>query len=71
MASSLASGLHSVDYDMPHVCGVIPIWDVGDIVEALTAQLQDMGNGACTVLAWLPLGVSFLALMSSGLGLRK
>ena len=27
-----------------------------------------MGNGACTVLAWLPLGVWFLALMSSELG---
>ena len=46
MASSLAGCLRSVGYDMPHVCDVIPILDVDNIVGALTAQLQDMGNGA-------------------------
>ena len=51
---------------MLRVCDVIPMLDVGN-------HLQDMGDGAlqiCAVLAciWLPLGVSFLAPMSSVLG---
>ena len=46
MASSLAGCLHSVGYDMPRVCDVIPILDVDNIIEVLTTQLQDLGNGA-------------------------
>ena len=46
MASSLAGCLHSVGYDMPCVCDVIPILDVDNIIEVLTTQLQDLGNGA-------------------------
>ena len=46
MASSLAGCLHSVGYDMPRVCDVIPMLDVDNIIEVLTAQLQDLGNGA-------------------------
>ena len=66
MASSLAGCLHLVGYDMLRVCDVTLILDVGN-------HLQDMGHSAlqfCAVLAcvWLPLGVSFLAPMSSGLG---
>ena len=45
MASSLAGCLHSVGYDMPRVCDLIPILDADKIAQALTAQLQDMGNG--------------------------
>ena len=46
MASSLAGCLHSVGYDMSRVCDVIPILDVDNIIEVLTTQLQDLGNGA-------------------------
>ena len=46
MASSLAGCLHSVGYDMPRVCDVIPTLDVDNITEVLTTQLQDVGNGA-------------------------
>ena len=46
MASSLAGCLNSVGYDMPRVCDVIPILDVDNIIEVLTTQLQDLGNGA-------------------------
>ena len=42
----LAGCLHSVGYDMPCVCDVIPILDVDNIIEVLTTQLQDLGNGA-------------------------
>ena len=45
-ASSLAGCLHSVGYDMPRVCDVIPILDVDNIIEVLTTQLQDLGNSA-------------------------
>ena len=37
---------HSVGYDMPCVCDVIPILDVDNIIDVLTTQLQDLGNGA-------------------------
>ena len=46
MASSVASCLSSVGYDMPRVFDVMPLLDVDSIVEALTAQLQDMGSAA-------------------------
>ena len=46
MASSLAGCLRSVGYDMPRVCDVIPILDVDNIIEVLTTQLQDLGDGA-------------------------
>ncbi len=40
MASSLVACLHSMNYDMPRVCDVMPLLDVGNVVEALTAHLQ-------------------------------
>ena len=46
MASSLAACLHSVGFDMPRVCDVVPLLDVDSIVEALTASLQTFGGGA-------------------------
>ena len=46
MASSVAGCLHSVGYKMLHACDVVSLLDVDNIVEALTAQLQDMGSGA-------------------------
>ena len=51
------------------IIDVIPILDVDNIIEVLTTQLQDLGSTVlCIVLVWLPLGVSSLALVSSGLG---
>ncbi len=46
MASSVASCLGSVGYDMPRVFDVIPLLEIDSIVEALTVQLQDMGSAA-------------------------
>ena len=46
VASSIAGYLHSVGYDMPRVCDVMPLLDVDSTVGALTAQLQDVGSGA-------------------------
>ncbi len=46
MASSVASCLGSVGYDMPRVFDVIPLLEIDSIVEALSVQLQDMGSAA-------------------------
>ena len=46
MASSVASCLRSVGYDMPHVSDVMPLLDIDSIVEALTVQLQGVGSAA-------------------------
>ena len=44
MASSLASCLHSVGFDMPRVHDVVPLLDVDGVVEALTVRLQSTGS---------------------------
>ncbi len=46
MASSGASCLGPVGYDMPRVFNVIPLLEIDSIVEALTVQLQDVGSAA-------------------------
>ncbi|DBA76095.1 TPA: hypothetical protein ACH3X1_009839 [Trebouxia sp. C0004] len=46
MASSVASCLSSVGYDMPRAFDVMPLLEIDGIVEALTAQLQDVGSAA-------------------------
>ncbi|DBA82669.1 TPA: hypothetical protein ACH3X1_006912 [Trebouxia sp. C0004] len=46
MASSVASCLSSVGYDMPRAFDVMPLLEIDSIVEALTAQLQDVGSAA-------------------------
>ena len=40
MASPLAAYLRSVVFEIPCVHGVVPLLDVDDVVEALTACLQ-------------------------------
>ena len=50
MASSLAACLRSVGYDMPHVRGVVPLLDMDNTVEALTAGLQVTSDGALLLL---------------------
>ena len=44
MASSLATCLHSVGFQMPRVHNVVPLFDVDGVVEALTALLQRTGS---------------------------
>jgi hypothetical protein len=44
MASSLATCLHSVGFEMPRVHDVVPLLDVDGVVEALTARLQSTGS---------------------------
>ncbi len=46
MASSLASCLQSVGFDMPRVCDVVPLLDVDGVVESLTVTLQATGDSA-------------------------
>ncbi|KAL3147746.1 hypothetical protein ABBQ32_14171 [Trebouxia sp. C0010 RCD-2024] len=46
MASSLASCLQSVGLDMPHVCDVVPLFNVHNVVESLTVSFQATGNSA-------------------------
>ena len=47
MASSLATYLHSVGFEIPRVHDVVPLQllDVDGVVEALTALLQSIGSG--------------------------
>ena len=45
MASSLATCLHSVGFEMPRVHDVVPLLDGDGVVEALTALLQRTGSG--------------------------
>ena len=45
MAGSLATCLHSVGFEMPHVSDVVPLLDVDGVVEAVTARLQCPGPG--------------------------
>ncbi len=68
MASSVASCLGSVGYDMPRVFDVIPLLEIDSIVEALTVQLQDMGSAALYCPRKAPTRGVVLALMNSGLG---
>jgi len=49
MASSVATCLRSLGYDVPRLFDVMPLLDIDGIVEALTVQLQDMGS--CFVLS--------------------
>ena len=73
MVSSLAGCLHSLGH---RVCDVIPILDVGNItiVGLLIlwglwlhdCRIRTWATVLCIVLAWLPLGVSRLELISRG-----
>ena len=44
MASSLATCLHSVGFEMLRVHDVVPFLNVDSVVEALTALLQSTGS---------------------------
>ena len=68
MASCVAGCLHSLGYDMPCLCNAMPVLDVDNIVEALTAHLQTWTLVLCIVLVQLLLVVLFPTLTSSGLG---
>ena len=45
MASSLATYLHSVGFEMPRVHDVVSLLDIDSVVEALTVPLQSTGSG--------------------------
>ena len=46
LANSLAACLRSLGVEMPGVHDVVPLLDVDDVVEALTARLQSTGSGS-------------------------
>ena len=69
MASSLATCLHTVGFEMPRVTDVVPLLDVDGIVDAFVEHLTRVGSGTVYCPPIAPLRVLCLAHMNSGVGL--